>query len=80
MRACFFFCGHILKYALSGYAGDDCGIESIVLKLMQNVLTYRFTDDKLKMRFMTDKPIKKKNEGGEGYGSYRIGRGTGALC
>ena len=47
---------------------------------MQNVLTYRFTDDKLKMRFMTDKPIKKKNEGGEGYGSYGIGRGTGALC
>ena len=39
---------------------------------MQNVLTYRFTDDKLKMRFMTDKPIEKKNEGGEEYGSYRI--------
>lgn len=47
---------------------------------MQNVLTYRFTDDKLKMRFMADKPIKKENGGGEEYGSYRIGRGTGALC
>lgn len=47
---------------------------------MQNVLTYRFTDDKLKMRFIVDKPTQKEVKGGEEYGSYRIGRGPGSFC
>ena len=57
--------------------------KSVIVKMDGNTLTVEKADESASANAMqgtTNAIIKNMIEGGEGYGSYRIGRGTGALC